>query len=54
VKCDSGLNAADIIANGVKGKNDINAMASKNGNMISIMVWNYHDDNISRGESPLN
>jgi xylan 1,4-beta-xylosidase len=53
VKCDSGLNASDIIANGVRGKNDINAMASKNGNMISIMVWNYHDDNIPGGESPV-
>ena len=28
-------------------------MASKNGKMISIMVWNYHDDNIPGGESPV-
>jgi len=53
VTCDSGLNASDIIANGEKGKNDINAIASKNGNMISIMVWNYHDDNIPGEESPV-
>ena len=53
VKCDSGFNASDIIANGVKGKNDINAIASKNGNIISIMVWNYHDDNLPGGDSPV-
>ncbi len=44
------LHAADIIANGVKAQNDVFAMASKNQNSISIMVWNYHDDNIA-GES---
>jgi len=53
VKCDSGFTAANIIANGVKLKNDINAIASKNGNTISIMVWNYHDDNVPGGEAPI-
>jgi len=53
VKCDSGFTAANIIANGVKVKNDINAIASKNGSTISIMVWNYHDDNVPGGESPV-
>jgi len=53
VKCDSGFTAANIIANGVKVKNDINAIANKNGSTISIMVWNYHDDNVPGGESPV-
>lgn len=47
------LNAEDIITNGVKGKNDINAIASKNGNTISILVWNYNDKDIKENSSPV-
>jgi xylan 1,4-beta-xylosidase len=46
VQSENGLSAEDIIANGVRGKNDIHAVASKDKNSISIMVWNYHDDNV--------
>ena len=53
VKAENGLNAADIIANGVKGKADVNAIASIEGNKISIMVWNYHDDDLSAPPSPI-
>jgi xylan 1,4-beta-xylosidase len=36
-----------IRESGVKGSApDINAMASKDNNGISIMVWNYHDDDL--------
>lgn len=41
------LHATDIIANGVRDQNDIHAIASKNQNSISVMVWNYHDDNVA-------
>ena len=37
-------NAPNIIANGVRERNDINAIASKDQNSIYVMVWNYHDD----------
>lgn len=47
VKSDNGLTATDIITNGVREKNDINAIASKNSNSICIMVWNYHDDDLT-------
>jgi xylan 1,4-beta-xylosidase len=40
----SGFMANDIITNGVKEQNDINAIASKSGKDIWVMVWNYHDD----------
>jgi xylan 1,4-beta-xylosidase len=46
VVSDDGINADDIIDHGVRGKNDVHAMASKNGNSIWVMVWNYHDDNV--------
>ena len=42
----SGLNAKEIITNGVRGSSDINALAAKDKNALSIMLWNYHDDNI--------
>ena len=34
------------MANGVRSQNDVFAIASKNQNSISVMTWNYHDDNM--------
>lgn len=53
VNTENGLNAADIIANGVRDKNDINAMASKDRNTIAVMVWNYHDEDVPGVASPV-
>jgi len=49
----NGLNAKDIIAKGVREKNDISAIASKSKNSVYIMVWNYHDDDIPGPSSPV-
>jgi xylan 1,4-beta-xylosidase len=38
--------ARAVIAEGVLGDPDVNALASRNGNVASIMVWNYHDDDV--------
>jgi xylan 1,4-beta-xylosidase len=53
VKSDNGLNATDIIAKGVREKNDLNAIASKSANSVCIMVWNYHDDDKTGPSSPV-
>jgi xylan 1,4-beta-xylosidase len=53
VKCDDGLTAADIVSKGIREKNDINAIASKNGNSVCIMVWYYHDDDVAGVSSPV-
>ena len=53
VYSDNGLTAVDIIVNGVREQNDINALASKNEHSIAIMVWNYHDDNVAGPSSPV-
>jgi xylan 1,4-beta-xylosidase len=53
VRSNDELNAEDIITNGVKGKNDVNAIASKNGNTIFILAWNYDDDDIKDNVSPV-
>ncbi len=53
VQSDNGMSAADIIANGVRERNDIQAMAGKDQNSIWVMLWNYHDDNITGGAAPI-
>ncbi|GAA4397774.1 beta-xylosidase [Nibrella viscosa] len=53
VRTDKGLNAGDIIARGVRAENDVHAIASKNGNTIGVMVWNYHDDDVTGPATPV-
>jgi xylan 1,4-beta-xylosidase len=53
VKADKGFKAADIIANGVRERNDVNAIASRSENSICVMVWNYHDDDIAGSSAPV-
>ena len=53
VQSDGGFNASDIIANGVRTRNDIHALAARNQNSVCVMVWNYHDDNITGVASPV-
>jgi xylan 1,4-beta-xylosidase len=41
-----------MIENGVKGEEaDINALACKDDNSVSVMVWNYHDDDLPASAS---
>jgi xylan 1,4-beta-xylosidase len=49
----TGLNASNIITNGAREQNDVYALASKNGNSISVMIWNYHDHNLAGPSSPV-
>jgi len=53
VSADNGLNATDIIAKGVRDKNDINAIASKDKNSVCILTWNYHDDDLAGPSSQI-
>ena len=53
VKSENGFKAADIIASGVRQRNDIYAIASKNENSICVMVWNYHDDDLAGTSAPV-
>ena len=43
----SGLSARDVIEYGVRQQPDINALAATDGSSTTVMVWYYHDDNIS-------
>lgn len=53
VQTGNGLRATDIIANGVRTSNDVNAIASKSPNSVCVMVWNYHDDNVPGPAAPV-
>lgn len=53
VQTSEGLGAANIISNGVRAENDVNAIASKGANSVCVMVWNYHDDNVPGPASPV-
>ena len=41
------LETADILSSGVRGVPDINAVATRSGNQATILVWNYHDDDVA-------
>jgi xylan 1,4-beta-xylosidase len=43
----------DILANGVRGPADVDAMATLNGGEIQVLVWNYHDDIVTVAASPV-
>jgi xylan 1,4-beta-xylosidase len=46
IKADStsALELAEMLKTGVKGAADINALASRGDGQISVILWNYHDD----------
>ena len=44
VQSNAALSTADIAKSGVRQSPDISALAAKDNNAISIMLWNYHDD----------
>jgi xylan 1,4-beta-xylosidase len=47
------LPIADILANGVRNQPDINAIATRGDRQIQILLWNYHDDDVTVSETPI-
>lgn len=45
--------AVAVIEDGVRGAPDVNALASRRGNVVSVMVWNYHDDGVYAPPAPV-
>ncbi|RZT06252.1 xylan 1,4-beta-xylosidase [Duganella sp. CF402] len=51
---DQTYDAARIQAEGVRGaRTDINALATRDGHSIAVMVWNYHDDDLIDSGAPV-
>lgn len=42
-----GLSADAILKGGVRGQPDINVIAARKEHEVEILIWNYHDDDIS-------
>jgi xylan 1,4-beta-xylosidase len=43
----------DILANGVRGAPDVDAIAARDGAAIQVLVWNYHDDLVGASATPV-
>ena len=40
-----------IMADGVRGEPDVNAVATRDDKGVSILVWHYHDDDVPGGDA---
>lgn len=49
----SGYDYARIREQSVRAEPDINAFATKDAKTASVMVWHYHDDNVSTPDAPV-
>ncbi len=43
----------DILANSVRQQPDVDAIATRNGRQLQILVWNYHDDLVTSAASAI-
>ena len=43
----------DVLANGLRGEPEIDGMATQDGGVVQILVWNYHDDIVSVAATPV-
>jgi xylan 1,4-beta-xylosidase len=47
------ISTADVVLNGVRAQPDINAVATRRGHEIQILIWNYHDDDLPAPAAPI-
>ncbi len=43
----------DVLANSVRGQPDVDGMATLDGAMIQVLLWNYHDDIVMAASAPV-
>lgn len=53
VSVENPVTADETIEKGIRERADINTIASQNKNSASIMVWNYHDDDVRVPEATI-
>lgn len=49
----AGLGVDSILSSSARGAPDINALATRGGHEVSILVWNYQDDEVSAPSAPV-
>jgi len=47
------LSTDDVVADGVRGRPDINVIAARKNHELEILVWNYHDDDLPAAATPV-
>jgi len=53
VTSSSGVAEDAILRQGVRDAPDIDALASRSDHQVSVLVWNYHDDDLPAPDSPV-
>lgn len=53
VSSSGALPLADMVATGVRAAPDIDALATRNGDAVQVLAWNYHDDLVPVPASPV-
>jgi xylan 1,4-beta-xylosidase len=53
VESTGALGLEAILQNNVRGAPDIDALAARSDDDITIMVWNYHDDDVPAPDAPI-
>lgn len=48
------VNTSRVLDAGVRSEPDINALVSKAGSRVTVLVWNYHDDDVEAPQSSVN
>ena len=49
----AGLTVAEILEKGVRGAPDISALAARSATSATVLVWNYHDDDVPAPAAPV-
>lgn len=53
VTSNSATDLETLLKLGVRGRPDVNALASRNDHEIAALIWNYHDDDLPAAASPV-
>jgi xylan 1,4-beta-xylosidase len=47
------LPTTSVVLDGVRGKPDVNAIATRKDHEVAVFVWNYHDDDLPSAAAPI-
>src|SRR5436190_19872269 len=50
---DATISLEEMTRRGVRGKPDVSALASRGGNRVTVLVWQYHDDDLPGPEASI-
>ncbi len=53
VQSTAGIAADQILRSGVRETPDVDALATRAGRSVTVLVWNYHDDDVAAPDAPI-